>query len=100
MQDKLPADVQPEKVATAPSKEPIAEEEGDATSVESAEEPVQEETENAEPEPEKEEVPAVETKEVVPTEEKSEKQSGFAACGTCCEGDVLKNLQAAVGLAV
>ena len=94
-------DVQPEKVATAPSKEPIAEEqeeEGDATTVESAaEDPVADEAENAELE--NEESLAVETKELdSPTaEEKTEnKQSPFV----CCEGDVLKNLQAAVGLAV
>ena len=98
-QDKMPVDVVPEKVATAPSKEPIAEEEeGDATTVESAaEDPVAEEAENADPEPEKEEDAEVETKEIVSsTEEKTEtKQSPFV----CCEGDVLKNLQAAVGLA-
>jgi len=92
----MPVDVQPEKVATAPSKEPIAEEDGDATTVESTpEEPVQEE-ENADPVPEKEEAPEAETKEIADatTEEPIEKQSTF----TCCEGDVLKNLQAAVGM--
>jgi len=100
-QDKMPIeDVLPEKVATAPSKDPIAEEEeGDATTVESAaEDPVAEEAENDEPVPEKEEAPVMETKEVDVVEEKStseQKQSPFV----CCEGDVLKNLQAAVGFA-
>ena len=94
-QDKIPTDVVPEKVAAPPPKEePIAEEEGDATTVESGEDPAAE-PENAEPNVE-EEAPATETKEIsLAEEEKSAKQTPF----TCCDGEVLKNLQAACGLA-
>jgi len=94
----MPGEVLPEKVAAPPAKQdPITEEEeGDATTVESAaEEPVAE-GENADPVMEEEAAPVTETKEIAATEDqKSEKQSSFA----CCEGDVLKNLQAAIGCA-
>lgn len=97
-----PEDVVPEKVAAPPAnpEDPIAEEqEGDVSTVESAEEQPVAEEENADPVPEEEEAPATETKEIAATtEEKSDKPSYLASCGACCDGDVLKNVQAAVGL--
>ena len=86
-QDVLPEDsVKVERVAMAPvDKQETIEEEGDVSTVESAaDEPVSEEVE-----------PIAETTE---TEQTKEQSSPFA----CCQGspaDVMKNLQAAVGMA-
>lgn len=87
IQDTIPEDsVKVERVAMAPvDKQETIEEEGDVSTVESAvDEPVNEEVE-----------PTTETKEAEQTKEQS---SPFA----CCQGspaDVMKNLQAAVGMA-
>ena len=86
-QDVLPEDgVKVERVAMAPvDKQETIEEEGDVSTVESAvDEPANEEVE-----------PTTETAEAEQTKEQS---SPFA----CCQGspaDVMKNLQAAVGMA-
>lgn len=56
------------------------------------EEPIVEEADNAATTEEVVEAPVAENKDM--TLEESEKQSKF----TCCDGEVLKNLQAAVGL--
>jgi hypothetical protein len=89
MQDMIPEDgVKVERVAMAPvDKQETIEEEGDVSTVESGvDEPVNEETE-----------PVEETKEV--TEEQNKEQSSPFACCQGSPADVMKSLQAAVGMA-
>jgi hypothetical protein len=101
VQDKLPEELVRLEKASAPafSKQEIIEEEGDVSTVEStADEPVQEEAENSDPTGGKYDEVVESTKDMVTTAEGKEQSSSFA----CCQGssaDVLKNLQAAVGMA-
>jgi hypothetical protein len=104
-QDKLPTeDAKVERVAATPvNKQETIDEEGDVSTVESAgEEPVQEENENSDPTSEKIDEPAESTKEVVASEEQEGKEETSNNTFACCHGspaEVLKNLQAAVGMA-
>lgn len=83
------------------SKQDTIEEEGDVSTVESAVDvPVQEESENSNPAYEKSDVPTEATKDLETSEEEADKeQSSFAGCCHGSPADVLKNLQAAVGMA-
>jgi hypothetical protein len=84
----------------AADKQETIEEEGDVATVEEsvADEPVQEEGENSDPTSTDKVEESAEVKDAeVLGEEPKEQSSGFA----CCQGssaDVLKNLQAAVGM--
>ena len=87
----MPEDaVKPERVAVAPVDKPdTIDEEGDVSTVESGADEPTNETENIEP--------TSETKEI--TEEQTKEQSSPFACCQGSPADVMKNLQAAVGMA-
>lgn len=102
LQDKLPEDaVKVERVAVAPvDKQATIEEEADVATVESTDEPVHEEGENSDPTAENSEEAADFAKAMEMSDEQDGKQESSPF--SCCQGspaDVLKNLQAAVGMA-
>jgi hypothetical protein len=91
LQDKIPEDVlKVERVAMAlVDKQETIDEEGDVSTVESGADEPANETENTEP--------TAETKEI--SEEQTKEQSSPFACCQGSPADVMKNLQAAVGMA-
>ena len=81
-------------------KQETIDEETDVATVESAaDEPVQEEAENSDPTAEQSDEPAESAKDMETSEEDVKEQSSTFACCQGSSADVLKNLQAAVGMA-